>query len=501
MASAAAQTSSENYFPEAHALNRGQRIVIFAGLILLCVFIYARVAGFDFINFDDTAYVTENQWVNHGITTGGLHWAFTTFHYFYWQPLTWISHMLDCQIFGLRAGGHHLTSLLLHIANTLLLFLLLVRLTGALWRSAVVSAIFAVHPLRIESVVWIAERKDVLSILFFLIAIWLYLNYVERPSRRRYYAVLAAFAAGLMAKPMVMTLPVLLVLLDWWPLRRRALAEKGPMLVMAVFSSLITSRVTLAVPVAIWNRIANTLVSYMRYLELSVWPDKLAIIYPLRKSIPGSEVALAVVILTVITAFCIWQARGRPYLILGWLWFVLALIPASGFVMQVGPQAMADRFTYLPQIGLAIAIVWGMADLLAKHRAIAGVTSGAAITALAVTSWLHLPVWRDSVSVFSNAVAVTSENPVAQHYLATALETQGRFEDAIPHHAEAVRIQPEYFLAQYCYGLALERTGQFQGAVEHFGQALRYFPDYQDARTHLDHDRKRLTTHERQRIP
>jgi tetratricopeptide (TPR) repeat protein len=369
------------------------------------------------------------------------------------------------------------------------------RLSGAFWRSAVAAAIFALHPLRIESVVWIAERKDVLSSLFFLSAIWCYLRYVEQPSRGRYNTTLAVYALGLMSKPMVMTLPLVLMLLDWRLLGRRAFAEKAPMFVLAAVSSFLTSRGTSAVtvPVALWQRVANGVVSYRRYVELSVWPRKLAILYPLRATIPPNEVVIAALLLAAVTGVALWQSTRRPYLIVGWLWFVVSLLPASGVVVQVGRQAMADRFTYIPHIGLIMAIVWTTADLLNnQRREVLAVLSALSIGALAVASYSHLPVWRDSVTLFGDTVAVTADNPTAQHYLAVALDGRGRFDEALPHHAEAVRLQPDYFLAQFSYGLALENRHQTAAAIDHFSEALHYFPEYAEARTHLEENRKRL---------
>src|SRR5260370_36365473 len=331
--------------------------------------------------------------------------------------------MIDCQLFGLRPGWHHLTSLLFHIANTLLLFGVLLRLTAAFWRSALVAAIFALHPTRIESVVGLAERKDLLRGFFSLAAIWCSRRYTERPSRGRYSTVIAVFVLGLMSKPMAMTLPVILLLLDWWPLRRRAFAEKLPMFVLAGFSSFVTSIDTVGLASISWGssfslvqRIANALVSYVRYLELSFWPHDLAILYPFRTAVPPCQTAFAALLLAGITALAFWQARRRPYLIVGWLWFTLGLFPASGVVTQVGWQGMADRFTYLPQIGLAIAVIWGVADLLGSHRRAAAALSGAIVALLAIATMRQVPVWRDSVTVFAHAVAVTGRNPARPHF-------------------------------------------------------------------------------------
>ncbi len=476
-----------------------RRWLVALTLIAACLIVYGQALHFGFINFDDPGYVTENQWVRPGLTAGGLRWAFTTIDYYYWQPLTWISHMIDCQFFGLRAGWHHLSSLLLHIANALILFDILMRLTAAFWRSALAAALFALHPLRIESVVWIAERKDPLSGFFFLAAIWFYLGYAQRPSRGRYYLVIGVFILGLMCKPTVMILPLILLLLDWWPLGRRAFAEKLPMIGLSALSSLVTSVATARLGVINWGgsfslgqRIANALVSYARYLELSFWPHDLAILYPFRVTVPLWQTALAALLLAGVTGLALWQARRRPYLIVGWLWFAIGLLPASGVVTQVGWQGMADRFTYLPHIGLLVAVVWGAADLLSMHRRSATVLSAAAVALLAIAAFRHVPVWRDSLAVFTNAVAVTHGNPGAQHFLAAALDDGGRFDEAFTHHAEAARLEPSYLIMAYSYGMALERRGQTGAAIEQFQRALRYFPNYPDARRHLEENQKLL---------
>jgi protein O-mannosyl-transferase len=477
---------------------RRRTLIVALALAAACIAVYAPAVRCEFLNYDDNGYITDNPTVRAGLTPNGVRWAFTELRWFYWQPLTWLSHMLDCQIFGLHPAGHHVVSIAFHIANVLLLLAILLRLTGAFWRSAAAAAIFGLHPLRAESVVWIAERKDLLSGVLFLGAIWLYLRYVERPSNARYGLVLLALVLGLMAKPMVMTLPVILLLLDWWPLKRRAFAEKAPMFFLALVSMFITSIGTASLGIINWGssltvgeRIANTLVSYMRYLQLSIWPEKLAILYPFRLAVPLWESALAALLLAAITFAAAAQARRRPYLIVGWLWFALALAPASG-ITQVGRQGMADRFTYLPQIGLIIAAVWAAADLARNRRILACTLAVAAVTAFAVRTAAYVPVWQDSVTVFSNAIAVTAENSGAQHYLAAALDDRGRYAEALPHHAESVRIEPGYFVAHSAYGAALERQGDLAAARDQYQLALHSFPEFPDARNGLQRVQEKL---------
>jgi protein O-mannosyl-transferase len=473
-------------------------LLVSLGLAAACALVFWQAVRFDFLNFDDNAYVYENPWVRHGFTVHGIVWAFTVIDYFYWQPVTWLSHMLDCQLFGLRPGWHHLVNVLIHTVNSILLFVVFRRLTGAFWRSAVLAALFALHPLRLESVVWIAERKDVLSAFWFLVTLGAYLRFAARPSRPRYWCVLIAFALGLMSKPMLMTTPLLLLLLDYWPLGRRAWAEKLPLFTMSAITLAVTYLGNSQLGVVNWadglplaHRLANALVSYAAYLGLVLWPRHLAILYPYRVSIAWWKPPAAAALLLAITWAALWFGRERRYLTVGWLWFVVGMMPAIG-LFQVGRQAMADRFTYLPAIGIALMAVWGVGELLNHRRAMAALLAGVAVAALGAASLRHIGTWRDSVTVFGNAIAATGDNAAAEHYLAAALDDRGRFDDSFPHHAEAVRIEPAYFVAQYCYGLALERRGDTAGAAPHFAEAIRRFPGYADAHLHLGLDLKQL---------
>jgi tetratricopeptide (TPR) repeat protein len=473
-------------------------LIVAALLAAACLSIFGQAANFGFLNYDDNAYVTENPRVSGGVTVPNLVWALTTIDYFYWQPVTWLSHMLDCQIFGLRAGWHHMVNLLIHILNSILVFLVFRRMTGAFYRSAIVAAIFALHPLRLESVVWIAERKDVLSTFFLLLMLYAYLRFVERPSGARYFAVMAAFGLGLMSKPMLITAPALLLVLDWWPLKRRAFAEKMPLFMMAAITLAITfvgtarlQSINWAAGVPLGHRIANALVNYVAYLALAAWPRHLAILYPYRLSIPAWQPAAAAAAIVAITA-AVWRVRrSRPYLLTGWLWFAVGILPPIGIV-QMGRQAMADRFMYVPLVGLALMVVWGLGDLLRECRALAAVLAAASVAACAAASLMYIGTWRDSVTAFSNAVAVTRDNPGAEHYLGAALDERGRYEEALPHHAESVRLEPTFYLAQNCYALDLERRGDWAAAADHFAAAVHYFPNYAEARFHLGLDLKRL---------
>jgi tetratricopeptide (TPR) repeat protein len=467
-------------------------LTVSLGLIAACLLVFGAVLQHSFINFDDNAYIYDNQWVRSGLTWAGFAWAFTTVDLFYWQPLTWLSHMIDCQIFGLQAGWHHLFNLLFHAANSVLVFLVFRRLTGAFWRSAALAGLFALHPLRVESVAWASERNDVLGAFWFLLVLWLYQRHAERPGGRRYLLVLAALLLGLMSKPMLVMVPVLLLLLDGWPLRRKAFAEKLPMVPLALISSFLTYLAVQRLGFVNWgatiplsHRIANALVSYVSYLELTFWPHDLALPYPYRMVIPWWQTAGAVFLLAALTAAALWYGRQRPYLTMGWLWFAVGLVPAIGLV-QAGRQAMADRFTYLPCLGLGLIVVWGAAELLKDRPRLGAFLYAITLLGCATASRRQLAVWQNSVTLFSHALQVTHDNLTAERHLAVALEEQGRFAEALPHYAAAVRIEPSYFFAQNEYALALERRGDTEAAAEHFRAALRYCPWYVEARNNLN---------------
>ena len=466
---------------------RRRTLAIALTLTAATALVYAQVRTFDFINFDDNVYVPGNPHVSGGLTLSGIVWAFSTVDYFYWQPLTWLSHMLDCQWYGLWAGGHHLTSVLLHIANSLLVFFVFRRMTGAHWRSAMVAGLFALHPLRVESVAWIAERKDVLSCFWFLVALWAYVRFAERPSHGRYRWVLAALVMGLMSKPMLVTAPLLFLLVDYWPLGRVAYLEKVPMLFLAAVASLLTAIGQKRMGAMDWARhiplslrAENALVSYVRYLAKTVWPARLAIFYPYPAAIPPWKVWGAALLLVSLTAAALWAGRRRRYLAAGWLWFLLALLPAIGLV-QVGLQSMADRFSYIPLIGLFAAAVWGAARLFENHRRLAAIMAAVVLAACGVRSWAQTRTWRDSVTVFAHALEITGESSVSHRFLGVALADRGEIDAALPHLAAAVRLDPAFFVAHYDYGSALLRKGDPQAAMVQFEEAVRYHPSYGDA--------------------
>ncbi len=442
--------------------------------------VYGQLASADFINFDDNAYVYENPHVRSGLTASGVRWAFTTFDFFYWTPVTWLSHMLDCQVFGLNAGWHHLINVLWHTLNSLLVFLIFRRMTHTMWRSAAVAALFALHPLRVESVSWIAERKDVLSAFFLLCAIWAYLRYNEKPTNGRYGIVLLTMLMGLISKPMLVTVPLLLLVLDYWPLRRRAFADKVPLAILAAFSALLTlvgqhRMGAMGMNISVAHRAANAVISYSRYLGKTLWPENLAILYPYPNSISGWEVSGAAAMVVVLTSVCLRLRRGHPYLFAGWIWFVAGLIPVIGLV-QVGRQPMADRFSYIPLLGIFAALVWGAGALLRQQPRLAGAVATVVLLSCALRSWTQVRTWHDSETVFSHALQVAEPTGTAHRNLGAALEARGDLGGALAHYDAAVHVEPANFVAHYDYGVLLLQLGRLEEASRHLNEVVRYCP-------------------------
>lgn len=488
-------------------------LILLLGLTLA---VYWPVGGHDFILYDDTAYVTENPHVRAGLTPASVAWAFTSPDQPNWHPLTWLSHMLDVRLFGLNPAGHHATSLALHLASTLVLFLLLRRMTGARWRSALVAALFALHPLHVESVAWVAERKDVLSAFLGLLALLAWTGWIARPARLRYGLALLGFAAALMAKPMLVTLPFLLLLLDWWPFGRwspgagvagpaprRAAAvpepagagplplkalviEKWPFFGLAAAASLTTilfqqraGAMAAAGHFPAWARVGNAFVSYVTYLIKTVWPSRLAVLYPH----PGAALAPlraagAAALLLGLTA-AVWRgSRERPWLAVGWLWFLGMLVPVVGFV-PVGLQAWADRYSYLPLIGIFIIVAWGAADLARRSsmtRWVAGLAAGLALVGCAAATRIQLGWWRDSVTLFSRTLAVTRDNAVIENNLGLVLGRMGKTDEAMANLRAALRIWPDYEEAHNNLGNALADRGRWSEAIAEYAETLRLDP-------------------------
>jgi len=498
-------------------------IIAFA-LIVLTTTAYWEIREHSFVSYDDDVYVVANAQVQRGLTWQGVGWAFKSTSAANWHPLTWLSHMLDVQLFGLNPAGHHLTSLLIHIANVVLLYLLLEAVTGALWPSAIVAALFAVHPINVESVAWIAERKNVLSTLFWLLTICAYVRYASRPATSRYILVVISFALALMCKPMVVTLPFVLLLFDYWPLNRlrkssnkdeepiittkrareveskpccpartirQLVIEKVPLIVLAIVSSVMTVKAqrsggavgtTEVFPVLI--RFENAAVSYARYLLDVVWPLRLAVFYPHpRAALPLWQVVTSILVLIAISSFVVLRARRYAYLTTGWLWYLGTLVPVIGLV-QVGLQSRADRYAYVPLIGIFIAIVW-LAEHWSRDHGIRKksltVVAVSILIALAIATRVQAGYWRNSVTLFQRAVDVTSNNYVAHNNLGELLAQQGRLDEAAMHFTKALDINPSFAHARHNMGMIFVQRGNLDEAIPEFQQAIELEPAFADA--------------------
>ncbi|HEY6007515.1 MAG TPA: tetratricopeptide repeat protein, partial [Geobacteraceae bacterium] len=429
----------------------------------------------------------------------GILWAFGALHEANWHPLTWLSHMVDCELFGLDPRGHHLMSLGFHGVNTLLLFFLLHRLTAALWRSAVVAALFALHPLHVESVAWVAERKDLLAALFWLLACAAWRRYGERPGTGSYLAALILFACGLMAKPMVVTLPLVLLIIDWWPLGRfsrvplaRLIVEKLPFLLLSLASGVVTivaqqkgSALTSLAQIPVAERLANVPVAFLRYLAKMCWPTDLAVFYPYLH-LSWWQPAVALCVLAAVTVAALRLHRHAPYLAFGWLWFLVSLLPVIG-IIQVGQQSLADRYTYLPLIGPFLAVVWGAAELCRPGRGRAAFLGGAVVVLvlLALTSRRQLGYWRDSTTLFTHAATAAPGNFIALTNLGTIASQQGRSAEGDRYYRAALEANPRYAQAWYNLGVSLSDAGRTAEARAYFATAVRLRPDFVEARYNL----------------
>jgi protein O-mannosyl-transferase len=463
---------------------------------------YWPVTGHPFLAYDDDFYVANNPQVAGGLSWQAAKWAFGTFHEANWHPLTWLSHQLDVTLFGLRAGAHHLTNVLFHGVNILLLFLLLLRLTGAFWRAACVAALFALHPLHVESVAWVAERKDLLCAFFVLLTLLVYQHYVCKKSRSSYALALLLFACALLAKPMAVTLPFLLLLLDYWPLARTErqgtnprllVAEKLPFLVLALASTVVTviaqragGAVISLVKVGAGQRLANAAVSAIAYLLKTAWPADLAPLYPFTLHLPPWKVWVATILLAAMVGFALRQRR-RLYCAFGLFWYLGMLVPVSGLV-QVGQQGMADRYTYLPLVGIFIVLVWGANDLLSGWRCrqeLLGTIALGVVLLCGMAARHQVGYWRSSETLFRHTLAVTTDNYVMHHNLAVLLENEGRIGEALQEHEEALALRPTRAESHYFLANALLRQGLTGEAVARYRLALQINPDYADAHNNM----------------
>jgi len=488
-------------------------------LIFLTAATFWRVGGCDFLSYDDPDYVTLNPIVQKGLTAEGVAWAFGNIHgeQTYWHPITWLSHMLDVQLFGLNPTAHHLVSLAFHIANAVLLFLVLNAATAAFWRSALVAALFALHPLQVESVAWVTERKNVLSTFFLMLTLWTYVRYAKAARLRWYLLGLASYAVGLMCKPALVPLPFILLLADFWPLRRltigsprtkavvssagvrsfpevsrkKIILEKVPFLALAIASSVLTLSAHRALGMIEETgapprelELENVLVSYARYIRKVIWPSDLAIFYPFPTSLESDLVIGSVLVLLAITAVVLWQIKRRPYVAVGWFWFLVMLIPASGIV-RVGIQAMADRFVYVPIIGLFVAAVWGVGELIERRNLSPKAKFAIGLIPILVfipLTAIQVSYWKNDYAVFDHARNVTQDNYLAYNTLGRVLLQEGKLDEAMNYFAMAQQIRPTFPDVYYSIGVAMLMRGDAPRAAANLAEALRLKPNYPEAR-------------------
>jgi len=492
-------------------------------LVVMILAAYWQLPTHNFLVFDDDGYITRNTHVHEGFTRESIAWAFSFTDVAYWHPLTWLSHMLDYQLFGLKSGMHHLMNLLLHMANSLLLFFVLKRMTGSLWQSAFVAAMFALHPLNVESVAWASERKSVLSTLFLMLTMLTYASYAERPCFSRYLLTFFVFTLGLMAKPMLVTLPFVLLLLDYWPLCRFTPTQSGidrnpethksindgfqPSLALRLVLEKIPLLALSAVTVYLWSisvqrfdivvstvsvpmkfRIYNALISYVSYIKKMIWPHNLVVFYPYPEALPGWQIAGAGLLLLCISALVLCAVKRKPYLAVGWLWYIGTLVPTMGFLQAGLWPAMADRFTYLPLIGLFIIIAWGVYEIVVKlhHGRIVLIVSAAIVlSAFMICTWRQVRHWQNGVTLFTHNINVTTNNSLAHNELGNALVQQGELDEAVLHYSKALQTDPNYINAHNNLGYAFYRQGNYKDAIYHYNEALRLNPKYAKAHNNL----------------
>jgi len=481
-----------------------------AGMLLIAatLIVYLPVKDHQFVGLDDDLYVTHNPQIQKGLTWANLAWALTALEAGFWHPLTWWSHMLDYELFGLNPGGHHLMSLLLHTLNVLLLFGLLQRWTGALWRSFLVAALFALHPLNVESVAWVAERKNVLSTLFWLLTLGAYVHYVRKPHWQRYLWVVVLFVLGLMAKPMLVTLPCVVLLLDYWPLGRldlswsefrqkgaKLLLEKTPLFALSVASGMLAIHaedLLGALPslqqISLEARLGNSLTSLVAYLGKMVWPTDLAVFYPHPEaSLPVGQVILAIIVIGTLSLLVLWGAPSYPYLLVGWLWYLGTLLPVSGLI-QVGRHTMADRFMYVPLIGVFILLVWGCTQWVEGSQVKKGWGIGATVfllLGLSINTRLQVAHWQNSTTLFEHAIRSTKDNDLIHNNLGTVFLEAGEIDKSMEQLYIALQIRPESPAVLYNLGLALKQKGNLDGAARYFLEALDLKPNLADAHNNL----------------
>ena len=523
-----------------------QKLIVYIVLVVVTLAVFWQMNHYDFV-FEDSAYVTENSHLQSGITPDGFLWAFSTRYADLWNPLVWLSFMVDYQLHGLNAGGYHLTNLILHVMSALLLFWLFNRMTGAIWKSAFVAALFALHPLHVESVAWIAERKDTLSAFFWMLTLCLYVYYTEKPVIRRYLPVLLCFACALMSKPMVITLPMVMLLLDYWPLDRLGsrkvvtsmpevmpvsinkekkknilknesikknisvpnnqkssetkiggiiplwqLWEKIPFFLLSIVMVIITlynpkaldSSKLIQIPLI--SRLANAPVAFVTYLVKTFWPYDMAIFYPFSEQLPLWQVLGAFLLILIITAAVIVMIKRLPYLFAGWMWFSITIAPVIGIIQisRTAPYSMADRYHYLPSIGLGVMMAWGIPALIKNEEIGKKILFPAGmifLTVLSFISWNQCGYWKDSINLFSHTLKITDNNWIIYSNRAFAYHNLRNYRQAIEDYNMVSKIKPGYAIAYNNRGIAYGNLGQYQRAIEGYNEAIRLKPDYVDA--------------------
>jgi protein O-mannosyl-transferase len=481
---------------EAESASKLMLFVMCFALCLSTFAIYAQVAGHGFVAYDDDQYVYENAHLKNGLTPSGVKWAFTTFYYANWHPLTWLSHMLDYQLFGLNAGGHHVMNLLLHLGSVIILFIVFVKMTRKPWRSFIIAAIFALHPLHVESVAWISERKDVLSTFFGLLTLLTYVRYTVEPSKRRYAYVVLALTLGLISKPMLVTIPFVLLLIDLWPLKRiswppnvnvlkKLVAEKAVLFLLIIPVSIFTfiaqqqyGAVASLVHLSFPARLGNASIAYVNYLYKAFLPLNLAVLYPIQT--PSVQNAIGAILLVLaITCAAVYWAKRRPWFLVGWLWYLGMLVPVIGLI-QVGAQSIADRYMYLPLVGVSMAIVWEVAELANRRRNLKNVAAGFAALILltfGIMAYRQTELWKNSRTLFEHTVAVTKGNYIINNNLGVILAGEGKNNEAMAHYRQALAFNPDYSEAHANLGHELLGIGNYEESYTQLSLALRSKPD------------------------
>jgi len=498
--------------PSTRAISRLKLVLSSLLLVSLTAAVYAQVAWHRFVSFDDTLYLTANPNLSRGLSLDGVRWAFTSLYGSNWHPVTWLSHLLDVQLYGMAPAGHHLTNVALHCVAALVLRSFLYQATGAFWRSWLVAALFALHPLHVESVAWAAERKDVLSALFFFLTLVLYRRYAQRPALPAYLITLAAYLFGLLAKPMLVTLPLVLALADYWPLNRLELGgtprdfwyrvkplilEKVPFLAAAAASAIITvvaqqrgGSVMDLQRIPVLLRLENSALSYLRYLAKTAWPSDLAVYYPFSEQLPWWQVAGAFLFIILVSFLVLRFGRRYPYLPVGWFWYLITLVPVIGLV-QVGGQAMADRYSYLPLVGIFLAACWGLGEFASKRhlaRRLLPAAAALSVAILAAVSWHQVGYWKDSITLYRHTVEVTRDNYIILDNLGVELLEKGDLAGAIESHLASLRSNPQFATAHYNLGVALDTKGDLDGALQEYRTVLSLNPNHFEAHNNLGYD-------------